>query len=470
MGSPTSGGRARPDAVDPVEDMRRQLARLGIEVEPEPEPQAESAAELVRSTREQRVEPDVRGIRSGAGDPQRAHPIGFADEPRSNHPNRPGAETESFAWRSADDHEGRGSVDRPRGARRGRRSRRRDEDSLSPGVGGDDGRHADPVAAGSEPGEPERRAGTRRLAPGDRPGATLEQAKDACLRLLAVRARSRAELEKRLGEKGFRLEIIEAALGRLTEVGLIDDAAFAEQWVHARHTYSGKGKKALQRELRDKGVAPDEVEQALAIVTDDAEHARAADLVRRKLRTLPRDLDRDKALRRLVGMLARRGYDQSTAFAVVATELADAGYERTPTPPRPTGPTRSDGRSRDGGTDDPPGADDLPDSAGADAAVSPWRARRPRFGGAGSARSADAVDTSDGTETPGTSGRPARSRPTPGDEQAAIDLVRRKLRSMPADLDRTKAARRLVDLLARRGYSPTLAYAVVKAELAEADR
>ncbi|WP_420811633.1 hypothetical protein [Nocardia mangyaensis] len=72
-------------------------------------------------------------------------------------------------------------------------------------------------------------------------------------------------------------------------------------------------------------------------------------------------------------------------------------------------------------------------------------------------------------ETPGTQGRPARSRPVPGDEQAAIDLVRRKLRSMPADLDRTKAARRLVDLLARRGYSPTLAYAVVKAELAEAD-
>ncbi|MFD5179592.1 hypothetical protein ACFWM1_27555 [Nocardia sp. NPDC058379] len=60
--------------------------------------------------------------------------------------------------------------------------------------------------------------------------------------------------------------------------------------------------------------------------------------------------------------------------------------------------------------------------------------------------------------------------PVPGDEQDAADLVRRKLRGMPTDLDRAKATRRLVDMLARRGYSASIAYAVVKAELAEADR
>lgn len=185
------------------------------------------------------------------------------------------------------------------------------------------------MAAGSQLGEPDRRAGARRLAPGDRPDATLEQAKDVCLRLLSVRARSRAELEKRLGEKGFRPEVTAAALERFAEVGLINDASFAEQWVHERHTYSGRGRKALQRELREKGVAPGDAEQALSMVTDDAEHARAADLVRRKLRTLPADLDRDKAVRRLVGMLARRGYDQSTAFAVVTAELDEAGFDRT---------------------------------------------------------------------------------------------------------------------------------------------
>ncbi|MGS2805427.1 hypothetical protein [Nocardia sp. MW-W600-9] len=87
-----------------------------------------------------------------------------------------------------------------------------------------------------------------------------------------------------------------------------------------------------------------------------------------------------------------------------------------------------------------------------------------------------AVSASADSEGPGDTGpdqapdRRSPRRPVPGDEQAAADLVRRKLRSMPTDLDRAKATRRLVDMLARRGYSPAIAYPVVKAELAEADR
>ncbi len=297
------------------------------------------------------------------------------------------------------------------------------------------------MAAGSQPGEPDRRAGTRRLAPGDRPAATVDQAKDACLNLLAVRARSRAELVKRLGEKGFRVEVTEAALDRLAEVGLVDDGSFAEQWVHERHTYSGRGKRALQRELRDKGVAPADAEPALAIVTDEAERARATDLVRRKLATLSRDLDRDKAVRRLVGMLARRGYDQATAFAVVTAELADAGFAREHTAGRRAGsvprdvPTVGDADT-EGSRDDGGDRDD------------------------GGRRDDESDD----------SARRCRARPVPGGEQVAIDLVRRKLRTMPADLDRAKVTRRLVDMLARRGYDASTAYAVVKAELAEQGR
>ncbi|WP_225726554.1 MULTISPECIES: recombination regulator RecX [unclassified Nocardia] len=153
-------------------------------------------------------------------------------------------------------------------------------------------------------------------------GGTVEQAKEACLRLLAVRARSRAELAQRLSAKGFQPEVIEAALDRMTEVGLVDDAAFAEQWVHSRHTFSGKGKQALARELRIKGVTPADAAAALAAITTDDESARATELVRRKLRTLPRDLDRDKTIRRLVGMLARRGFNQSLAYTIVKAELA----------------------------------------------------------------------------------------------------------------------------------------------------
>lgn len=158
-------------------------------------------------------------------------------------------------------------------------------------------------------------------------GGTVEQAKEACLRLLAVRARSRAELARRLAARGYAPEVSERALDRLTEVGLVDDAAFAEQWVHSRHTFSGRGKQALAQELRRKGVAQSDAVSALAGITADDEESRAADLIRRKLRSLPRDLDHDKAIRRLVGMLARRGYSQSTAYRVVKAALADQGVD-----------------------------------------------------------------------------------------------------------------------------------------------
>ncbi|WP_425577652.1 recombination regulator RecX [Nocardia callitridis] len=159
------------------------------------------------------------------------------------------------------------------------------------------------------------------------PGGTAEQARDACLRLLAVRARSRAELAQRMAEKGFAPELTEGVLDRLAEVDLIDDAAFAEQWVRSRHSFSGKGKQALAQELRRKGVDQEDAAEALATISDDDEESRATELVVRKLRTMPRNLERDKAIRRLVGMLARRGYPQSIAYTVVKRELAALGAD-----------------------------------------------------------------------------------------------------------------------------------------------
>ncbi|WP_084501668.1 recombination regulator RecX [Nocardia xishanensis] len=187
------------------------------------------------------------------------------------------------------------------------------------------------MAAGSAGDAREAEAGTGRSTSERTPeGGTVEQAKEACLRLLAVRARSRAELAQRLAAKGFTAEVTDRALDRLAEVGLVDDAAFAEQWVHSRHAFSGKGKQALAQELRRKGVAPADAAPALEAISSDDEQSRAIELVRRKLRTLPRDLDRDKAIRRLVGMLARRGYSQSTAFTVVKAELAQADWSAEP--------------------------------------------------------------------------------------------------------------------------------------------
>jgi len=157
-------------------------------------------------------------------------------------------------------------------------------------------------------------------------GGTETQAKDLCLRLLTDRARSRAELAERLAKKGYSAEIAERVLDRLTEVGLVNDADFAQQWVHSRHTYSGKGKRALALELRRKGIGQDDAAEALAQIDSEDERARATELVAKKLRTVSAD-DRDRAVRRLVSMLARRGFPQGMAFEVVKEQLDRAGAE-----------------------------------------------------------------------------------------------------------------------------------------------
>lgn len=168
-------------------------------------------------------------------------------------------------------------------------------------------------------------------------GGTEAQAKDVCLRLLTDRARSRAELAAKLEQKGFAADVAERALDRLTEVGLIDDADFAQQWAHSRHLYSGKGKRAIALELRRKGIEPDDAAAALDRIDSADERDRAVELVRKKLRTqrpLPTEGDRreiaaerDKLVRRLVSMLARRGYPQGMAFDVVREELTTFGAD-----------------------------------------------------------------------------------------------------------------------------------------------
>jgi regulatory protein len=149
-----------------------------------------------------------------------------------------------------------------------------------------------------------------------------EQARALCLRLLTVRARTRAELAGQLAKRGYPDDVSVVVLDRLTDVGLVDDVDFAEQWVRSRRVNAGKGKRALAAELRTKGVDGDVITATLESIDAGAERERAEQLVQSKLRreTLARD-DDDKVLRRLVAMLARRGYGQSMALDVVRTEL-----------------------------------------------------------------------------------------------------------------------------------------------------
>lgn len=149
-----------------------------------------------------------------------------------------------------------------------------------------------------------------------------------CLRLLTVRARTRAELEAALTKRGFPDDVSTRVLDRLVEVGLLDDAAFAEQWVHTRRANAGKGKRALASELRTKGVDPELIAETLDSVDAGEWRVRAEELVAARLRREKLD-DEVKVTRRLVGMLARRGYNQGMAFDVVSTQLAQERERRS---------------------------------------------------------------------------------------------------------------------------------------------
>jgi regulatory protein len=156
-----------------------------------------------------------------------------------------------------------------------------------------------------------------------------EQARAFCLRLLTARARTRAELASQLAKRGYPDDVSAQVLDRLAEVGLVDDADFAEQWVRSRRVNAGKGKRALAAELRTKGVDNEVITAALADIDAGTERERAEQLVRDKLRRERLgDGDDAKVMRRLVGMLARRGYHQSMALDVVTVELANERERR----------------------------------------------------------------------------------------------------------------------------------------------
>jgi len=157
-----------------------------------------------------------------------------------------------------------------------------------------------------------------------------EQARALCLLLLTARARTRAELAGQLTKRGYPDDVSAAVLDRLADVGLVDDEDFAEQWVRSRRLNAGKGKRALASELRTKGIDDEVIADVLADIDSDAERVRAEQLVADKLRRerLTNDTDDVKVARRLVGMLARRGYQQSMAFDVVKVALASERERR----------------------------------------------------------------------------------------------------------------------------------------------
>lgn len=153
--------------------------------------------------------------------------------------------------------------------------------------------------------------------PEDPLGDPESVARAICLRLLDRRARSRAELADALRRRGVPDHAAQTVLDRLTEVGLIDDAAFADALVEARHRERGLASRALVRDLQRRGIDAELARSAVASVDRDAERARASALVRARLSSMGGVAEPARS-RRLIALLGRKGYDGSLAYEVVA--------------------------------------------------------------------------------------------------------------------------------------------------------
>lgn len=148
-------------------------------------------------------------------------------------------------------------------------------------------------------------------------------ARAICVRLLTAGPRTRAQLADALAARDVPPEVAAEVLDRYGDVGLIDDQAFAAMWVSSRQVGRGLARRALAHELRHRGVDDATVAEAVDRVSDADEAAAARELVRRRLPSLAR-YDRATKVRRLVGLLQRKGYSGGLAYKVVRELIDDA--------------------------------------------------------------------------------------------------------------------------------------------------
>lgn len=147
-------------------------------------------------------------------------------------------------------------------------------------------------------------------------------AREIVLRKLTAQQRSRSELAKVLKERDVPDDAADVVLDRMEDVGLVDDAAFAESWVQSRQSRRGLSRRALRQELVRKGVARDDIDDALSAVGPEDELAAATALAEKKLRTMG-GLEREVTYRRLAGALARRGFSPGLISQVLASVLGE---------------------------------------------------------------------------------------------------------------------------------------------------
>lgn len=177
-------------------------------------------------------------------------------------------------------------------------------------------------SSGGDPGQPDG-------PPEDLPSDPESVARLICLRQLEQRSRTRAELASTLKRRGVPDDAARSVLDRFAEVGLIDDLALAGTYAMAQHRERGLASRAVALKLRQRGIAEPDVQAAVGPIDADSETEAARMLVARRLRSL-RGVEPQAQARRLVGLLARRGYPPGLAHRVVREALAGTGIGDTP--------------------------------------------------------------------------------------------------------------------------------------------
>lgn len=155
------------------------------------------------------------------------------------------------------------------------------------------------------------------------PESARDLAEKSLLRKLRTRSLSVVEARAVLIEAGCDLDTAAELLDVFLERGYLDDASLAEQIVHVAVDRKGQGRRVIAQALAKRGIPRDVADSALASLPDD-DAERALEYARSKARAM-RDLDRDAALRRLSGQLARRGYGGSVAFDAARQALDELG-------------------------------------------------------------------------------------------------------------------------------------------------
>ena len=153
----------------------------------------------------------------------------------------------------------------------------------------------------------------------------LSRVRERALLLLDSRARSRQELRDRLVKAEFEPELVDEVLDSFQRNGLVDDLAFAREWVRQRFERRGKSAAMLDVELQRKGVGEADRAEALSVIDRDDEREVARALATKKakqVKRIPEDRQqRDKELRRIVGVLARRGFNSGMSLELAREAL-----------------------------------------------------------------------------------------------------------------------------------------------------